>query len=377
MPPRWTTKPTRSRRTAPGPGSRRRSPSARRSTGGRPGSSSARALEVARAVRVRRGQADELLLAGGLGRGSSNATQRFTSSGLRSGATRSPSSSRPRKNGQTAGSDGAWHCPRSAASHAPPCGDPSFFFFFFSGRCRPRGDRRRAGHPRAALETRSDPALPVSLKQRTPSTNETQVPPAHCRGGIPGDTLRVPFRANINETANVIVAPAHRRWRLRDAPRAVTVPLPAPATSQSPEAWSVAPRAAPDQALHLPPADLDRSRPRAPLRGRVPFPGPRGADPPGRPRRSCRSATRAPRRTSPARTRTDRGGARTGLWPPVAEFLVLAWCVGHLVEVGAVRPHDVDVLSGRVRRRCPRARFIPPSGDHAPRLAAPSAPSPT
>src|SRR4029079_19208419 len=41
---------------------------------------------------------------------------------------------------------------------------------------------------------------------------------------------------------------------------------------------------APDQALHLPAVDLPGSRSRAHLRGRVPLPGPQGADPHGRPR---------------------------------------------------------------------------------------------
>ena len=139
------------------------------------------------------------------------------------------------------------------------------------------GDRLVVGGRRRRV-AQLQPSRRVRI--RVPPTAGSLVPPAHCRTGIPSGRLRL--RSGEHQPDS--------DYRCAHAPSLEATPgghgAPPAGSNEHAElrVGSVAAGSAPDQALHLPAADLAGPRPRAHLRGRVPLPGPQGADPPGRPR---------------------------------------------------------------------------------------------
>ena len=189
------------------------------------------ALEVPRAVRVRGAQADELLLARGLRARIPDRRTAVAVVGLEERRDEvaielEPEERTDRGIGRACGIvEDRQRRPRGWRRGCD-LGRPGL------GRGGPGlGRQPRRRHRRASSASRSGSTLPVSLS-RVPPDRGSLVPPAHCRGGIHGGRLRLPFRANINQIAT-IVAPTHRHWRQR--PEAMALPLPAPTSTQSPE----------------------------------------------------------------------------------------------------------------------------------------------
>ena len=276
-----------------GRGDRRR----QRASGARPrpagtGVSADRAAQIARAVDVAAGQADELLLAQRLrDRARPSAAQRLAASGASIGGPMTPFSS-ARKNGQMTGFA---IVPARAAA-----------------RSTARGRRRWARRQGPSAGRRAGPR-PSS---RRPTAGFFAARTLRAVGGLDGaesstfGAVAVPTDGVLGSAARTDRTPV-RPARIEAHRRVMALPL--PVIPPQPDALS--PRAAPHQALHVPAADPGRERAASgsttssacsPIAGcRSPW---------ATSTRRPRSATPARRRTPSAPTRTEpRRGAAAGV----------------------------------------------------------------